>query len=43
MARIRTKPRKKAEKPAGGLVGCILLVLLGIAFATWVFYAVLNQ
>jgi|GEM_PF-4993199 len=43
MARIRTKPRKKAERPSGGLIGCIFLVLLAIAFVTWVFYAALNQ
>jgi hypothetical protein len=42
MARIRTKPRKKVERPRGGLIGCAILVTLGIAFVTWIFFAALN-
>lgn len=42
MARIRTKPRKKYEQPKGGLIGCILIIVLGIAFVTWIFFVILN-
>ena len=42
MARIRTKPRKKVERPRGALFGCILLVALAIAFVTWIFFVALN-
>lgn len=42
MARIRTKPRKKVERPRGALFGCIFVVLLGIGFLTWIFFEALN-
>lgn len=44
MARYRTtKGKKKPDKPRGGLFGCILLVVLLIAFVSWALYGVLNQ
>ena len=42
MARIRTKARKKVEPPKGGLIGCIVIIVLGIVFVTWTFFVALN-
>ena len=35
MARIRTKHRPKKKAPRAPLIGCVLLVVLAIAFMTW--------
>jgi hypothetical protein len=35
MARIRTKPREKLKAPRAPLIGCIVFVILAIAFITW--------
>ena len=44
MARYRVSrggPKKQAA-PRGGLLGCILILLLLLAFTTWALYLTLN-
>jgi hypothetical protein len=43
MARIRTKPREKQKPPRAPLVGCVLVIILAIAFITWAMSGALRS
>ena len=43
MARIRTKPRDKKKASRAPLVGCVVIIILAIAFITWAMSGALQS
>jgi hypothetical protein len=44
LARYHLSKGKKKQAPgSGGMFGCILIILVGMAFMSWTLYLILNQ